>query len=73
MPKSTPRKAPATKSHPERSRRAAAVYPTVDDSNDVIPETTKDQAAIQQLITRNLANPKLLGNDLQFTRKQPGQ
>ena len=38
-------------------------------STRVIPEKTPDSAAIQRLIHENLANPGLLGETVQFTRK----
>ena len=41
-------------------------------SDKVIPDDTKDAATIQRLIRQNLANPKLLGEELQFTRKKAG-
>lgn len=37
----------------------------------VVPEETKDQAAAQQLIRDNLANPRLLGDPIVFTPKKP--
>ena len=39
-------------------------------SSQVVSEKTKDQAALQQLIKANLANPKLYGDEIQFTRKK---
>jgi len=41
-------------------------------SNKVVPEATKGQAALQQLIRQNLTNPKLFGDEIQFTRKRTG-
>jgi hypothetical protein len=39
-------------------------------STQVVPEKTKGQAALQQLIKANLANPKLYGDEIKFTRKK---
>ncbi len=39
-------------------------------STKVVPEATKGRAALQKLIQTNLANPKLLGEPLVFTRKK---
>jgi hypothetical protein len=39
-------------------------------STRVIPEETKDRAALQKLIQANLANPKLYGDTLIFTPKK---
>jgi hypothetical protein len=36
----------------------------------VIPETTKGQAALQELIKQNLANPKLFDDEVLYTRKK---
>ena len=36
----------------------------------VIPGTTKGQAALQELIKQNLANPKLFGDEVLYTRKK---
>ncbi len=38
-------------------------------SNHVVPESTKTRADAQHLIQANLANPKLYGDELLFTRK----
>lgn len=40
-------------------------------SSKVVPETTRDRAALQKLIKANLANPALFGDPLTFTRKKP--
>lgn len=39
-------------------------------SNKVVPETTKDRAALQKLIKQNLKNPTLLVDPLTFSRKK---
>jgi hypothetical protein len=39
----------------------------------VIPDTTPDSVTIQQLLTKNLANPELLDAPVQFTRKKPAK
>ena len=39
-------------------------------STKVVPESTKGRAALQKLISANLANPQLLGDPLVFTRKK---
>lgn len=39
-------------------------------SNKVVPEATKDRAAIQKLIKANLSNPALYGDPLTFSRKK---
>jgi hypothetical protein len=39
-------------------------------NNKIIPETTKDQAAIQELIKQNLNNPKLFEEELLYSRKK---
>lgn len=39
-------------------------------STKVVPEATKDRAALQKLIQANLANPALFGEPLVFTRKK---
>lgn len=41
-------------------------------SSKVVPEETKDRAALQKLIKANLANPRLLGDALVFQRKKTG-
>jgi len=40
-------------------------------SNKVVPESTKDRAALQKLIKANLSNPALFGDPLTFMRKKP--
>jgi hypothetical protein len=40
-------------------------------SNHVVPESTKDRAAMQKLIKANVTNPALYGDPLTFTRKKP--
>lgn len=40
-------------------------------STRVVPEETKDRAALQKLIQTNLANPKLYGETIVFTPKKP--
>ena len=40
-------------------------------STKVVPESTKDRAALQKLVKANLSNPALLGDPLTFTRKTP--
>jgi hypothetical protein len=42
-------------------------------SNKVILEQTHDTAAIQRLIEKNLTNPALFNEELQFTRAQPAK
>ena len=37
----------------------------------LIPESTKDPAEFQALLSKNAANPDLLGEELTFTRKPP--
>lgn len=39
-------------------------------SNKVVPEETKGREALQKLIKANLANPKLYGDEIKFTRKK---
>jgi hypothetical protein len=39
-------------------------------SDKIVPEKTKSVAAVQQLIKANLADPKLFGDELQFSRKK---
>lgn len=39
-------------------------------STKVVPEATKDRAALQKLIQANLANPQLYGDPIVFTRKK---
>ena len=39
-------------------------------STKVVPDSTKGRAALQKLIQANLANPKLYGDPLVFTRKK---
>ncbi len=39
---------------------------------ETVPEKTRGQAAFQQLIKQNLANPKLFGDEIRFTRKKSG-
>jgi hypothetical protein len=39
-------------------------------SDKIVPEKTKSAAAAQQLIKANLADPKLFGDELQFSRKK---
>jgi hypothetical protein len=41
-------------------------------SPKVVPEETKDRAALQKLIKANLTNPKLYGEPLVFQRKKTG-
>jgi hypothetical protein len=41
-------------------------------SSKVVPEETKSPAAIQALIKQNLANPKLFGDAIHFSRKKSG-
>ena len=38
-------------------------------STKVVPEETKGRAALQKLIKRQLSNPKLLNEPMEFTRK----
>ncbi len=40
-------------------------------SNKVVPEETKSRSDAQRLIKANLANPKLYGDEMLFTRKTP--
>ena len=40
-------------------------------SNKVVPEETKGREALQKLIKANLANPKLYGDEIKFTRMKP--
>ena len=40
-------------------------------STKVIPEETKDRAAMQKLVDANLANPKLLAEPVKFVRMKP--
>lgn len=39
-------------------------------STKVVPEATKDRAALEKLIQANLANPKLYSDPIVFTRKK---
>ena len=40
-------------------------------TSELVPESTKDAVALQSLLNKNAANPKLLGEELMFTRKPP--
>lgn len=41
-------------------------------SNKIVSEETKGREALQKLIKANLANPKLYGDEIRFTRKKSG-
>jgi hypothetical protein len=42
-------------------------------NTDIIPQKTKDQAAAQSLIKKNLTNPALLNEELPFVRPKPAK